>query len=184
MNAKASDAWFTVDLRSTRMKSSRIRKTNQDDSDGKPRAGMTVNRSDLDSPAASIIGHRRSYLVRMAEAVHRAMGFDRHHEFGSNNSSVALRRDLFNLDRLGSVLRFTCRLRTAKSSRSTKDQEDFVVGGGAGGAGRNLGDRRCTLNRRSCQISFQSAFDDVRRSSAEALQVSFPASESTAFVSG
>jgi hypothetical protein len=43
------------------------------------------------SPAATIPGHRDSYLVRMAEAVHRAMGFDPPiTNAGSNNSSAAL----------------------------------------------------------------------------------------------
>ena len=43
------------------------------------------------SLAASIAGHRESYLVRMAEAVHRAMGFDPPiTNSGSNNLSAAL----------------------------------------------------------------------------------------------
>jgi acetylornithine deacetylase/succinyl-diaminopimelate desuccinylase-like protein len=43
------------------------------------------------SPAAVIAGHRDSELVKIAEAVHRAMGFDPPiTNTGSNNSSVAL----------------------------------------------------------------------------------------------
>jgi len=43
------------------------------------------------SPAAVIPGHRDSDLVKMAEAVHRAMGFDPPiTNSGSNDSSVAL----------------------------------------------------------------------------------------------
>src|SRR5207244_1553269 len=56
------------------------------------RAGMTV-KTDLisTSPAASIPGHRESYLVHMSEAVHRVMGFDPPiTNAGSNNSSAAL----------------------------------------------------------------------------------------------
>ena len=43
------------------------------------------------SPAAVIPGHRDSHLVKIAEAVHRAMGFTPPiTNTGSNNSSVAL----------------------------------------------------------------------------------------------
>ena len=43
------------------------------------------------SSAASIPGHRESYLVRMSEAVHRVMGFDPPiTNAGSNNSSPVL----------------------------------------------------------------------------------------------
>src|ERR1700730_15233458 len=43
------------------------------------------------SPSAVIPGHRESYLVRLAEAVHRVMGFDPPiTNAGSNNSSAAL----------------------------------------------------------------------------------------------
>ena len=94
VNAKASDAWFTVDLRST---SNEVMgdlekqiKTILDEEAA--RAGMTVKTDVIStSPAASIPGHRESYLVRMAEAVHRAMGFDPPiTNSGSNDSSVAL----------------------------------------------------------------------------------------------
>ena len=43
------------------------------------------------SPSAQIPGHRDSYLVHTAEAVHRAMGFTAQPTItGSNNSSAAL----------------------------------------------------------------------------------------------
>jgi len=94
VNAKASDAWFTVDLRST---------SNQVISDldkqiklildeEAARAGMRVKTEVISSsPAAIIPGHRESYLVRISEAVHRVMGFDPPiGNAGSNNSSAAL----------------------------------------------------------------------------------------------
>jgi len=94
VNAKAADAWFTVDLRTT---SNEVMadlekqiKTILDEEAA--RAGMTV-KTDLisSSSAASIPGHRDSYLVRMSEAVHRAMGFDPPiTNAGSNDSSPAL----------------------------------------------------------------------------------------------
>jgi len=94
VNAKASDAWFTVDLRSTSNEViTELEKQIQVILDEEAaRAGMTV-KTDLisSSPAASIAGHRESYLVRMAEAVHRVAGFDPPiTNAGSNNSSAAL----------------------------------------------------------------------------------------------
>ena len=94
VNAKASDAWFTIDLRSTSNEViadlGKQIKTILDEEAA--RAGMTVKTEVIStSPAASIPGHRDSYLVRMAEAVHRVMGFDPPiTNAGSNNSSAAL----------------------------------------------------------------------------------------------
>ncbi|HEU5237809.1 MAG TPA: M20/M25/M40 family metallo-hydrolase [Pyrinomonadaceae bacterium] len=94
VNAKASDAWFTVDLRSTSndviADLEKQIKTILDEEAA--RAGMTVKTDVIStSPAASIPNHRESYLVRVAEAVHRAMGFDPPiTNSGSNNSSIAL----------------------------------------------------------------------------------------------
>jgi len=94
VNAKASDAWFTVDLRSTSNDVlADIEKQIQTILDDEAaRAGMTVKTDVISkSPAAVIPGHRDSYLVRMAEAVHRVMGFDPPiTNAGSNNSSAAL----------------------------------------------------------------------------------------------
>src|ERR1051325_10522059 len=94
VNAKASDAWFTVDLRSTsndviadlERKIAAILKEEAD------REHMTVRTEQISStPAAQIPGHRDSLLVKTAEAVHYAVGF---HPVitttGSNNGNVAL----------------------------------------------------------------------------------------------
>jgi tripeptide aminopeptidase len=94
VNAKAADAWFTVDLRSTSNDvladlEAKI-KTILDEEAAK--AGMTA-RTDVisKSPAAALPGHRESYLVRMSEAVHRVMGFDPPiTNAGSNNGNIAL----------------------------------------------------------------------------------------------
>lgn len=94
VNAKASDAWFTVDLRST---------SNEVIADLEKQIQTILNeeaasvnmkvKTDIigTSPAATIAGHRESYLVRISEAVHRVMGFDPPiTNAGSNNSSAAL----------------------------------------------------------------------------------------------
>lgn len=94
VNAKAADAWFSVDLRST--SNEVIADLEQKiaailDEEAK-RYGMTV-KTDLisSSPAAILPGNRDSHLVKMSEAVHRAMGFDPPiGNAGSNNSSAAL----------------------------------------------------------------------------------------------
>ena len=94
VNAKAADAWFTVDLRSTSNEViadlEKQIKTILDEEAA--RAGMMVKTEVIStSPAAMIPGHRESFLVRMAEAVHRVAGFDPPiTNSGSNNSSVAL----------------------------------------------------------------------------------------------
>jgi tripeptide aminopeptidase len=94
VNAKASDAWFTVDLRSTRNEviaglEKQVAVILEEEA---KRVGMTVKTDVIStSPAAVIAGHRDSQLVKIAEAVHRAMGFDPPiTATGSNNSSVAL----------------------------------------------------------------------------------------------
>ncbi|HWF87619.1 MAG TPA: M20/M25/M40 family metallo-hydrolase [Pyrinomonadaceae bacterium] len=94
VNAKASDAWFTVDLRST--SNDVIADLEQKiaailDEEAK-RAGVTVKTEVISSsPAAVLPGNRESNLVKIAEAVHRAMGFDPPiGNAGSNNSSAAL----------------------------------------------------------------------------------------------
>lgn len=96
VNAKAADAWFTVDLRSTDQKSiddfeRRIAAIVQEEA---VRFGMTVKTQDVEEkvPAAQIPGNRESFTVRMAEAVHRAMGFENVTvtATASNNANVAL----------------------------------------------------------------------------------------------
>jgi tripeptide aminopeptidase len=94
VNAKASDAWFTVDLRSTSNEviadlEKQIKIILDEEA---ARVGMKVKTDVVSkSPAATIPGHRESYLVRISEAVHRVMGFDPPiTNAGSNNSSAAL----------------------------------------------------------------------------------------------
>ena len=94
VNAKASDAWFTVDLRSTSndviadLEKQIAAILNEE----AQRAGMTVKTDVISSsPAAVLPGNRESRLVAIAEAVHRAMGFNPPiGNAGSNNSSAAL----------------------------------------------------------------------------------------------
>jgi len=94
VNAKASDAWFTVDLRSTSNEviAELEKKISVILEEEAKRANMSLKTDIIStSPAAVIPGHRDSDLVKMAEAVHRAMGFDPPiTATGSNNSSVAL----------------------------------------------------------------------------------------------
>ena len=94
VNAKASDAWFTVDLRSTSNEviADLEKKIDNILNEEAAREGMTIKTEVISaSPAAVIPNHRNSYLVQMAEAVHRAMGFDPPiTPTGSNNSSAAL----------------------------------------------------------------------------------------------
>ena len=94
VNAKASDAWFTVDLRSTSndVIADLEKKIATILDEEAKRAGMTVKTDVIStSPAAVLPGNRESNLVKIAEAVHRAMGFDPPiGNAGSNNSSAAL----------------------------------------------------------------------------------------------
>ena len=77
VNAKAADAWFTVDLRSTSndviADLEKQIKTILDEE--AKRAGMTVKTDVIStSPAAVLPGNRDSRLVKIAEAVHRRRG--------------------------------------------------------------------------------------------------------------
>lgn len=94
VNAKASDAWFTVDLRSTRNEviaqlEKEIDAILQEEA---KRANVLLKTEVIStSPAAMIPGHRDSKLVKTAEAVHRALGFDPPiTPTGSNNASPVL----------------------------------------------------------------------------------------------
>ncbi|MDQ3805977.1 MAG: M20/M25/M40 family metallo-hydrolase [Acidobacteriota bacterium] len=94
VNAKAADAWFTVDLRSTSNETiaELERKIAAIVREEAEREKMTV-RTELISatPAAQIPGHRDSVLVKTAEAVHYALDFKPTiTTTGSNNSNVAL----------------------------------------------------------------------------------------------
>ena len=96
VNAKAADAWFTLDLRSTDQKTiddfeQKIAQILREEAE---RVGMQV-KTELPEekvPAAQIPGNRESFTVRMAEAVHRAIGFENVSvgNSASNNSNVAL----------------------------------------------------------------------------------------------
>jgi len=95
VNAKAADAWFTVDLRSTDNAviadlEKKIEVIIQEEA---KRAGTTVKTEVISSsPSAQIPNHRTSLLVCTAEAVHLALGFENPliTITGSNNSSAAL----------------------------------------------------------------------------------------------
>lgn len=96
VNAKAADAWFTLDLRSTDQKQiddfeQKIATILHEEAE---RVGMQV-KTELPEdkvPAAQIPGSRDSFTVRMAEAVHRAIGFENVTvgNSASNNANVAL----------------------------------------------------------------------------------------------
>lgn len=94
VNAKAGDAWFTVDLRSTSNEvikdlEAKIAAIIKEEAE---REKMTVRTERLSStPAVQVPGHRESHLVKTAEAVHKALGFRPAITVtGSNNSNVAL----------------------------------------------------------------------------------------------
>ena len=96
VNAKAADAWVTLDLRSTDQKQiddveQKIAVILKEEAE---RYGMTV-KTELPEekvPAAQIPGSRESFTVRMAEAVHRAIGFENVPigNSASNNANIAL----------------------------------------------------------------------------------------------
>jgi len=94
VNAKASDAWFTVDLRSTSEEviadlEKQIATILSEEAE---REHMTLKTELIShTPVSALAGNRDSELVKIAEAVHRAMGFDPPiTNAGSNNSSAAL----------------------------------------------------------------------------------------------
>jgi acetylornithine deacetylase/succinyl-diaminopimelate desuccinylase-like protein len=96
VNAKASDAWFTVDLRSTDQKAiddfeRRIADIVREEAE---RGGMQAKTELMGDklPAAQIPGNLDSFTVRMSEAVHRALGFENVtlSPTASNNANIAL----------------------------------------------------------------------------------------------
>jgi acetylornithine deacetylase/succinyl-diaminopimelate desuccinylase-like protein len=96
VNAKAADAWFTLDLRSTDQKlideyERRIADIVREEAE---RAGMQARMELMGEKlaAAQIPGNRDSFTVRMSEAVHRAMGFENVTvtATASNNANIAL----------------------------------------------------------------------------------------------
>ena len=94
-NAKAADAWFSLDLRSTdnnwlaenEKKIEQIARAEAERERMRLKVEVVSRRS-----AAQIPGHRDSPLVRTAEAVHRALGFNNPPITitGSNNATPAL----------------------------------------------------------------------------------------------
>ncbi|MDX6612196.1 MAG: tripeptide aminopeptidase [Blastocatellia bacterium] len=101
VNAKASDAWFTLDLRSTSNEViADLEKKIQTILAEEAAREKVESKTEIisTSPAAVLPSHRDSYLVRMSEAVHRVMGFDPPiTNTGSNNSSAALRAGISSI---------------------------------------------------------------------------------------
>lgn len=95
VNAKAADAWFTVDLRSTSndVIADLERKIAAIIAEEAARAGMQ-SRTEIisNTPAAQIPGMRQSPMVLTAEAIHLAMGFENPPitPTASNNANAAL----------------------------------------------------------------------------------------------
>jgi tripeptide aminopeptidase len=96
VNAKAADAWFTLDLRSTdqMLIDEFERKIADILRDEAERYGVQLKTELVGEklPAAQIPGNRDSFTVRMSEAVHRAIGFENVPvtATASNNANVAL----------------------------------------------------------------------------------------------
>ncbi|HET7436191.1 MAG TPA: M20/M25/M40 family metallo-hydrolase [Thermoanaerobaculia bacterium] len=94
-NAKAADAWYSVDLRSNNEELLKKLEKQVDAiaNEEAARVGMKMRR-DVDSTeeVASLPGHRNSEMVRTTEAVWRAFGFDPPiTDTASNHTSAALR---------------------------------------------------------------------------------------------
>jgi acetylornithine deacetylase/succinyl-diaminopimelate desuccinylase-like protein len=94
INAKAADAWFTLDLRSTDESVIRTMKSQIDaivrDEAARERL-RTREEIVTETPVANIPGHRYGFLVQTSTAVFRAMGFNPPiGNSGSNNASAAL----------------------------------------------------------------------------------------------
>jgi acetylornithine deacetylase/succinyl-diaminopimelate desuccinylase-like protein len=94
VNAKAADAWFTVDLRSTSNEviADLEQKINAILKEEAEREKLIIRTERISAtPSSQIPGHRDSPLVKTAEAVHRAFGFEPNISLtGSNNGNVAL----------------------------------------------------------------------------------------------
>lgn len=95
VNAKAADAWFSVDLRSTDQATvdrleGQIATIVKEEADREKMTLRTDVRSKL--PASQIPGHRESKLVGTSEAISQAMGFESIPvtNRASNNANVAL----------------------------------------------------------------------------------------------
>ncbi|MCA1592540.1 MAG: M20/M25/M40 family metallo-hydrolase, partial [Acidobacteria bacterium] len=92
VNAKAADAWFTVDLRSTSNEviADLEKKVAVIIKEEAEREKLTVRTEMISStPASQIPGHRESPLVKTSEAVHLAFGFEPSISLtGSNNGNI------------------------------------------------------------------------------------------------
>jgi tripeptide aminopeptidase len=102
VNAKAADAWFSLDLRSTSNDVIADLKAKVDAivKEEAEKAGLSFKVDVIsESPAAVIPGNRESSLVKISEAVHLAMGFQNPPitPTGSNNSSAALREGITSI---------------------------------------------------------------------------------------
>ena len=95
INAKADDAWCSVDIRSTEPESLRMldAEVSRIFAEEAARERMTVRPEVVSKEeVASLPGHRHSPMVLTAEAVYRAFGFDPSiTNTASNHSSAALR---------------------------------------------------------------------------------------------
>lgn len=94
-NAKAADAWLSVDLRSTNQAELQRLDTEVQRivTEEAARAGMTMRRDKVSTEeVASLPGHRQSPMVGIAEGVYRAFGFEPEiNNTASNHTSAALR---------------------------------------------------------------------------------------------
>jgi acetylornithine deacetylase/succinyl-diaminopimelate desuccinylase-like protein len=94
-NAKAADAWLSVDLRSTiQTELKRLDEVIQKIvAEEAARVGMTTKRDVVSiEEVASLPGHRNSPMVAIAEGVYRAYGFDPEiTDTAANHTSAALR---------------------------------------------------------------------------------------------
>src|ERR1043165_5876599 len=102
VNAKAADAWFSLDLRSTSNDVIADLKAKVDAivKEEAEKEGLSFKIDVIsESPAAVIPGNRESALVKISEAVHLAMGFQNPPitPTGSNNSSAALREGITSI---------------------------------------------------------------------------------------
>lgn len=92
VNAKAADAWFTVDLRSTSNEviADLERKIGDIVREEAEREKMTVRTEVISrTPAAQLPGLRESPFVKTMEAAHRALGFDGPVTMTASNNSIA-----------------------------------------------------------------------------------------------
>jgi len=130
VNAKASDAWFTVDLRSTNndVIADLEKKIAAILDEEAKRAGVTVKTDVISaSPAAVLAGNRESNLVKIAEAVHRAMGSTPRSEMQAQTTRAlhCYRASLQSRPAPAPATIHTRSLKTAKSTRCIRESRRF-----------------------------------------------------------